>query len=286
MNPMKTLLTAAAFAAALALPASADTVDIGGGVTLAYDKARSGAQNVILIHGYSFSKDIWSKVMPEIAGDATVYAYDMRGFGDSTKTDSGYDFATMAADLGGFMISLGIDSAVLVGHSLGRVFLQDFATAHPEKAAHLVLMNVQARNKPPLGMSDGFRARIDAWGAPEDNKAIFERATPIYFKRGSLSDAQLAELVEMNVNSGTAALKESFEFFLTAEPMADAEFAKITAPTTIVAATHDIVPISVAAGLLDSLPQIEVVVVSRSGHSPMWEKPEAIVGVIQEALGN
>lgn len=281
-------LKAAALGAAMVLlaltPARAETVDIGDGVTLAYTKAGEGDRVAILIHGYSFSKEIWDRAMPALAEDMTVYAYDLRGFGASTKTESGYDYATMVADLEGFMDSLEIAEAALIGHSLGGVFIQDFAAAHPERVSHLVLLNVQARNKPPLGMNDSFQARIDAWGEAETNRAIFEKATPIYFKRGSLSDGELAELVSHNVNSGTAALKQSFEHFLTAEPMGEDQWANIDMPTLIIASTHDIVPISVAAGLLDTLPQSEVVLIPRAGHSPMWEKPDAVVAAIRDAL--
>ena len=285
---MKQLLTMAALAVAMALvallPARAETVDIGDGVTLAYTKAGDGDRVAILIHGYSFSKEIWDRMMPALAEDMTVYAYDLRGFGASTKTETGYDYATMVADLKGFMDGLNIAEAALVGHSLGGVFIQDFAAAHPGRVSHLVLLNVQARNKPPLGMNDSFKARIDAWGDAETNQAIFETATPIYFRKGRLSDDELADLVSHNVNSGTAALKQSFEHFLTAEPMNEDRWTNIDMPTLIVASTHDIVPISVAAGLLDTLPQSEVALIPRAGHSPMWEKPDAVVAAIRDAL--
>lgn len=284
MNMLRRLILLGGFLLATAMPAAAETVDIGDGVSLAYTKAGSGEQTAILIHGYSFSKEIWSKIMPELARDMTVYAYDLRGFGDSTKTESGYDYATMVADLKGFMDALDIERAALVGHSLGGVFIQDFAAAHPDRVSHLVMLNVQARNKPPLGMNDRFRERIDAWGSAETNAAIFEKATPVYFKKGSLTEAELAELVAMNSKSSTPALKQSFEHFLTAEPMPEADWAKIDMPVLIVASTHDIVPISVAAGLLDSLPQSEVVVIARAGHSPMWEKPEAVAEAIRATI--
>ena len=164
MRFFKGLLLAAsvAFCAGQATAGDA-TVEVADGVKLAYHNVGDGDQAVILIHGYSFSKEIWHKVEPLLSDDFTVYAYDLRGFGGSSKTDDGYDYPSMVADLSGFMAALDIASAILAGHSLGGTFIQDFAAAHPDKVDGLVLANAQARNKPPLGMNDRFRARIDAW---------------------------------------------------------------------------------------------------------------------------
>lgn len=260
------------------------TVSLSGGGEIAYVQSGSGEQAVILIHGYSLSHAIWQRVTPLLADGLTVYAYDLRGFGASDKPDSGYTYAGMVADLAGFMDALDIGSAVLIGHSLGGIFIQDFAAAYPDRVDGLVLANVQARDKPPLGMNDNFRKRIDAWGDAATNRGIFEKVTPVYFKKGTLSDGDLEALVAMNMQSATPALKQAFEHLLTAPAMPAEDWGKLTMPVRVIASTHDIVPFAVSVGLLDSLPKSSLSVMERSGHTPMWEKPEAFASAVNDFL--
>ncbi|MEM1045680.1 MAG: alpha/beta hydrolase [Pseudomonadota bacterium] len=261
-----------------------ETVSLSSGGEIAYVKTGSGEKALILIHGYSLSHAIWQRVTPLLADGYTIYAYDLRGFGASDKPDSGYTYAAMVSDLAGFMDALQIRSAVLVGHSLGGIFIQDFAAAYPDRVEGLVLANVQARDKPPLGMNDNFRKRIDAWGDPDTNRGIFEKVTPVYFKKGTLTDSDLEALVAMNMQSATPALKQAFEHLLTAPALPPEAWAKLTMPVRVIASTHDIVPFTVSVGLLDSLPKSSLSVMERSGHTPMWERPEAFASAVNDFL--
>ena len=271
-------------ALALTAPAAAETARLPGGGEIAYETTGSGEDTLILIHGYSFSKEVWDKVAPLVAPGWTVHAYDLRGFGASDPSEAGYDYAAMSADLEGFMDALGVDSAVLAGHSLGGIFVQDFAGAHPERVDGLVLSNVQARDQPPLGMSDAFRARIDAFGDDAANRAAFEAATPAYFRADNLAPGDMEALLAMNMQAETPALKGAFENLLMAEPLPPEVWARIDMPVLVVASTHDIVPFAIAAGLLDSLPQASLAVIERSGHTPMWERPEAFAEALDAFL--
>ena len=70
----------------LLVPASADTVKLDNGITLNYRTAGDGPIPIIFIHGYSFSADIWEKVFERLPIRYKAYAYDLRGFGGSSKT--------------------------------------------------------------------------------------------------------------------------------------------------------------------------------------------------------
>ena len=278
------LLIAAVAALALAGPARADTLRLPDGGEIAYETAGSGERTLILIHGYSFAKEIWDEVVPLIDQEWTVIAYDLRGFGDSSGA-SAYDHAAMSADLEGLMDALGLGSAVLAGHSLGGIFVQDFASAHPGRVDALVLLNAQARDQPPLGLSDAFRARIDAFGDAAANRAAFEAATPAYVRAENLGAGDMDALLAMNMRAETPALKGAFEHRLTARPLSPEAWARIDMPVLVVAATHDIVPFATAVGLLDSLPQAELAVIARSGHTPMWERPETFAEALRYLSG-
>lgn len=255
--------------------AAAETVKLQNGITLNYRTSGNGPTPIIFLHGYSFSADVWEKVLAKLPGKYTAYAYDLRGFGDSSKPDSGYAFSDYVEDLAQFMDAMKIPKAVLVGHSLSAIFLQDFGVKYPDRVLALILCNAQARHKDFGGkVPEGIAKRLAAYGDREANKAIFEGSTPRYFKAGNLSEADKQRFIEINLKSATPALREAFEVIFTTMAIPPEQFSKIKAPTLVVTATHDIVPFSVAVALSEGLPQSEIFVVERAGHTPMWERPD------------
>jgi pimeloyl-ACP methyl ester carboxylesterase len=255
--------------------ATADVITLKNGITLRYVTAGNGPTPIIFIHGYSFSADAWEKVLARLPAKYTAYAYDLRGFGDSSKPDKGYAFSDYVEDLAQFMDAKQISKAVLVGHSLGAIFLQDFAVAYPERVMSLVLSNAQARNRGLGGkVPDLIAKRIAAYGDREANRKVFEATTPSYFMAGNLSDTDKQQFIETNLKSGTPALKEVFEVIFTTPVIPPDRFTRIKAPTLVVASTHDIVPCTVAAALSEGIPHCRIFVVERAGHTPMWEHPD------------
>ncbi len=123
----------------LTAPAGAATVKLADGSMVNYVDAGSGDRTVILIHGWSFDHRLWSKVAGGFPAGTRVIAYDLRGFGASSKPAAGYDFAGFVSDLAGLMDALNIQKAVISGHSLGALVAQDFAAAHPARVEALVL---------------------------------------------------------------------------------------------------------------------------------------------------
>ncbi len=68
-------------------------------VDLYYEDHGSGPA-VILIHGYPLNGASWEKQIPEllVAGHRVI-TYDRRGFGNSSRPTTGYNYDTFAADL-------------------------------------------------------------------------------------------------------------------------------------------------------------------------------------------
>jgi pimeloyl-ACP methyl ester carboxylesterase len=90
-----------------------------GSIDLYYEDHGSG-KPVILIHGWPLSGRSWEKQVPALlAAGYRVITYDRRGFGDSSKPTSGYNYDTFAADLHRLVTKLDLRDAALVGFSMG-----------------------------------------------------------------------------------------------------------------------------------------------------------------------
>jgi non-heme chloroperoxidase len=90
-----------------------------GNIDIHYEDHGKGMP-VILVHGWPLSGASWEKqVSVLLEAGYRVITYDRRRFGNSSKPASGYNYDTMAEDLGKLVTKLDVRDAVLVGFSMG-----------------------------------------------------------------------------------------------------------------------------------------------------------------------
>ena len=88
-------------------------------INLYYEDHGSG-KPVVLIHGWPLSGRSWEKQVPALLeAGYRIITYDRRGFGDSSKPVTGYDYDTLAGDLNTLMTTLDLQDAAIVGFSMG-----------------------------------------------------------------------------------------------------------------------------------------------------------------------
>ena len=111
------------------------------GITV-HHQVKGEGPDVVLIHGITSTMAIWyTKVIPALASDYRVAAYDLRGHGYSGMTPTGYSSADMAGDLLALMGHVGMERARLVGHSFGGSIALHRALLHPDRVAGVVLVD-------------------------------------------------------------------------------------------------------------------------------------------------
>lgn len=76
-------------------------------------------QPLILIHGFCESKEIWLEMAEVLAGSHTIFAIDLPGFGDNPLSEMEISMESLAADMADWMEKEGIESPIVIGHSLG-----------------------------------------------------------------------------------------------------------------------------------------------------------------------
>ena len=89
------------------------------GDSVPYLTAGHSGIRTLLVHGAGSSRETWRSVIPALSGDSSVYAPDLVGFGEAPRRDLPHTPEYMADFLLGFMDSLDMERAALVGHSLG-----------------------------------------------------------------------------------------------------------------------------------------------------------------------
>ena len=111
------------------------------GVVLAYDDTGSGYPPLVFAHGAACNRRFWDQQLPRFSSAHRVVAVDLRGHGESAAPSERYTVRLFAEDLASTCTQLGIESPVVIGHSLGGLVALDFASAYPEHVAAAVVID-------------------------------------------------------------------------------------------------------------------------------------------------
>jgi pimeloyl-ACP methyl ester carboxylesterase len=103
---------------------------------------------VILLHGLLGSADNWHPIASRLAEKFQVFALDQRNHGQSPHSDE-MNYPLMAADVDEFMAARGIETAAVVGHSMGGKTAMQFALQFPERVEKLVVADMASRAYAP-----------------------------------------------------------------------------------------------------------------------------------------
>ena len=110
------------------------------GINTRYWQMGDSGSKVILLHGGNGSIEFWLYNIAALAQDHQVYAFDMMGSGKSDYPDGSYSLGEQAVFLRGFMLALDIDTATLIGNSMGGGVALEFTQLYPEQVDRLVLV--------------------------------------------------------------------------------------------------------------------------------------------------
>jgi pimeloyl-ACP methyl ester carboxylesterase len=110
--------------------------------------AQPNGHTVVLFHGNNFAGFYFGRVIDALTKEGfRVVAPDQIGYGRSSKPIIPYTFNDMARNTRLVLQSLGIDKAMIVGHSMGGMLAARFATHYPDMVERVVLYN-------PIGLVD------------------------------------------------------------------------------------------------------------------------------------
>lgn len=119
-----------------------DKTSSGKQVEYVLTKNSSASDTVVFENGLGGSMEGWAKVLPEVSKSATVFAYNRPGYGDSAAVESARDGEHIASELRELLAEKGLKPPyILVGHSLGGLYLQYFARRYPNEVKALILVD-------------------------------------------------------------------------------------------------------------------------------------------------
>jgi pimeloyl-ACP methyl ester carboxylesterase len=106
---------------------------------LAYVDIGDGPRTLVLLHGLASNVAAWSRNLPWLARDHRVIAFDLPGFGRSSKVGFDHSMTSYAELVDVVLRGFETQAPVLVGHSMGAQIAMTYALLHPDRIEGLVL---------------------------------------------------------------------------------------------------------------------------------------------------
>jgi pimeloyl-ACP methyl ester carboxylesterase len=163
----------------------------------------SAAPPVILLHGLNNSCLSWSQVAPLFATDRRVLMLDLPGHGQSDRPNVGYELDWYARIIAGWLQTIGVETADIVGHSFGGGIAQMLLLECPERIRRLVLCSAGG-----LGKGVGWWLRlatiphvVEHLGQPF---MAFGTRMALRDARGGVTPEDIAALSRLNSQPGSA----------------------------------------------------------------------------------
>lgn len=272
MNALKFCLVLAAMVTGnvvFAQPLQSKMIQLKTGVKLEY--VESGDPHgipVILLHGLTDSWHSYETVIPHLSTNR-VFALTFRGHGNSDKPVDDYEVKTLAADVSEFMEKINLNSAVVVGFSMGGSVAQKFVIDYPQKTLGLVLIGSFASFTDQPAMLE-FKKVIDQLSDPVDPKFItdFQRGTIAgyvpdrFFKTVCSESAKVPARVWKSVT--TSFMKASYLD----------ELRKTTKPVLVLWGDKDYLsPEAHQHMFAEQIPGAKLIIYRSAGHALHWEQP-------------
>ena len=266
-----------------------------GSIDLYYEDHGSG-KPVVLIHGYPLSGASWEKQVPELLDAGfRVVTYDRRGFGNSSKPTTGYNYDTFADDLHKLVSHLKLHDFSLVGFSMGGGEIARYFGKHGSKgikkavfigAVPPFLLKTQD-NPEGVGQDvfDGIQKAIST-----DRYAFFTEFFKNFFNTDTLMGKRISEeTVQACWNlAAIASAKASYDCVSTWHEDFRKDLSRIDVPTLVIHGDADrIVPLSASGEKTAKLVKgAKLVVISGGPHCITWTHADEVNSALVNFLKN
>ncbi|HVE75223.1 MAG TPA: alpha/beta fold hydrolase [Actinomycetota bacterium] len=269
---------------------------LAGGIDTFYLEAGKGTP-VILLHGLGATNASFLPTMVDLAKHYRVIAPDLPGFGESGKPVRAYDARFFARWLSDFMDELGIESAHLVGNSMGGRIALEMAMEFPDRVDRMVLLTpsmafIRGRQFVPLVML--LRSELAAIPILLSRRQALAGVRSMFARPSRLPDCWYDSAIDeffrvFTTPRGRMALFSAARQIYLEPPHGRRGFweriRKVDSPALFVWGDTDrLVPARFARHVTSALPGAKSVVLKDCGHVPQFELPAKTNKLVREFL--
>lgn len=234
---------------------------------------------IVFVNSLGCDMGIWDDVIPSLADRFLIIRYDKRGHGLSASPP-GPKISDHAEDLAGLLTQLRLNTAIVVGISVGGMIAMSFAAQYPDRVRLLVLADTGLT----IGAPETWNERINAIrqnGIESVADAVLGRWFTPDFVRDRPADYQGYRIMLTRIPAGgyTATCAAIRDANLTENARA------IQARALVLGGEEDVVtPPATLKEVAGTLPHARMEVIEAAAHLPCIEQPGMMAASIDRFL--
>ena len=242
-----------------------------GGVRITYDVTGSGPA-LLLTHGFTASAHMFAGNLPALSANNTVITWDVRGHGRSDYPDDLAEYSPQLAvgDMVAILDAVGVERAVIGGHSLGGYLSLRFHLLQRHRVSGLALIDT----------GPGYRqdAARDGWNRMAENYAA-------NFERQGLDALGESAEVSGDVHRDSSGLSRAARGILTQfDGQVIESLPGIAVPTLVIVGEDDTPFLDGSRYMAAKIPGAQLAVIADAGHAPNISNPQEFDRVMTEFL--
>ena len=257
------------------------------GIELYVEEHGSG-EPLLLIEGLGYASWSWFQQVEEFAQHYRTIIFDNRGVGDSDKPDEPYSIELLAQDAAGILSALGINSAHVLGVSMGGYIAQQMAITYPHFVRSLVLSCTSCGGSNSLPITqEALDSMLNVSGlTPQE---VIRQGLSVAFNKQFLeSHLDLVEkMVLLRMEKPTPRYAWERQFAAARSFDIESKLTKIEVPTLILTGLDDhVLPSQNSFLLAERIPGAKLVTIPDAGHLFFIEKFEEYNRLVLNFLQN
>jgi pimeloyl-ACP methyl ester carboxylesterase len=249
-----------------------------------YERAGSG-EPLLLIQGMSGTHVSWGEPFKGALEEGfDVIAFDNRGIGLSGPVDGPFTIDEMATDTAGLLDALGLESAHVVGISMGGMIAQELALAHPQRLRSLTLGCTYCGGPGSQLMPEKNLQKLVAGMASGDRDKAIRAGYEVNLSPAFRADeAHFADFHEMATTVPAAKATIELQAQAIFSHDTSGRLGEISTPSLIVHGTVDgVLPFPNGELIASLMPNARFEVLDGIGHMFWWEQPQRSAELIRE----
>jgi 3-oxoadipate enol-lactonase len=254
-----------------------------GDIVLDYERSGAGPP-LLLIMGMSGTILHWrERFLDLLRGDFELIAYDHRGVGASGRLEGSLTIAQLAEDAAGLLDALELDSAHVLGISMGGMVAQELALGHPERVRTLTLGCTYsggpgASLSPPEVIGRLYQAM-----ASGDREHALRTAWEVNVSAAMADDDDArAEFLAIAQQRAVAVPVIMAQMQAVVAHDTSARLPRLRIPTLVVHGTEDqMLPVQNGRLIASLIPGAQLEILEGTGHLFFWERPERAAELVR-----
>jgi pimeloyl-ACP methyl ester carboxylesterase len=250
------------------------------GADIYYEIEGESPETMVFLHGLLWSGKMFKRQVDYFKARYRCVTIDHRGQGRSEVTESGYDMDSLYNDAITLIQELNLGPCHLVGLSMGGFVSMRIAARNPELVKSLILMETSADPEVFKFRYNILKTVTGLFGAG----FVANKVMPIMFGSTFLNDPNRKEDVQYWRNelvSNKKTITKAIKGVIDRDGIKN-ELGNVHAPTLIIVGDEDVAtPVEKARNIKLKIPQANLALIKRAGHSSTIEEPTQVIDAME-----